>query len=118
MPASDDNAGVTARKVIARQPTFIIYLKYPTNNRLGATQSAFRTSLEGQVLPFSNDRSWPLNLVPLLAQVLAKKFELPNESCRTISTALVRRQSDLNLPIVLRRLVGSFSLQLAVREGY
>ena len=72
----------------------------------------------GQVLPFSNDRFQPLNLVPMLAQVFANELELLDKGCRTISTAVVGRQSDLNLPIVLRQLIGSFSLQLAVRKGY
>ena len=78
----------------------------------------FQTGAMGQVQLFSNERSWPANLVLLLAQVNANELQLKDESCQTIIAAVVGRQSDLNLPIVLRRLIGSFSLQLAVREGY
>ena len=71
----------------------------------------------GHTLPFSNDRSQHLNLVPLLAQFFASEFQLQAESRRTSSTRVLGRQSDLNLPIVLMRFNGSFSLELTARAG-
>ena len=84
----------------------------------GATTATSSIAALGQVLPFSNDRSQPLNLVPMLPQVFANELELLDEGCRTISSAVVGRQSDLNLPIVLKRLIGSFFLELAVRAAH
>ena len=50
--AFDDKAEFSHAEPAAQQPTFTILLKPITNDRLGATQSAFWTSLDDDLVVF------------------------------------------------------------------